>query len=195
MKKISLILFLTPLINLFAQEENDVKLLDAPGNWRSELIQLPLRFAPELDLEGIEDVRFAKGWSEPQSEEFFTYAFLWYLDNDPSISKEVLENSMKVYFDGLMSLIAKGKGIEEIPKTNASFKQIKPEGHTNNYTGSIEFFEAFFTQKVHTLNVKVSSSYCEDEEKHLVFFRFSPKDFEHNVWGKLNEIHYTFECE
>ena len=33
-----------------------------------------------IKYSGVEDIRFAPGWGNAKSNEYWTYAFLWYLD-------------------------------------------------------------------------------------------------------------------
>ena len=49
----------------------------APGDWRTEIVTFRLSFAPELDYEGHGDVRFAPGMFDPETDEFWTYSFVW----------------------------------------------------------------------------------------------------------------------
>ena len=73
-----------------AQETEQELLLAIEDNWRSERLSFPISFAPSLDYKGYEEVRFAKGWSKKDSDEFWTYAFVWYLDEDPELDANQL---------------------------------------------------------------------------------------------------------
>ena len=54
--------------------------------------------------------------------------------------------------------------------------------------GSVKIFDRFATKKMITLNVLIESNYLEKEEKTIILFKFSPKDFKHKTWQTLNEI-------
>ncbi|NAS32602.1 hypothetical protein GTQ40_16595 [Flavobacteriaceae bacterium R38] len=169
------------------KEAPERSLLEAPEDWRKELLQLPLGFAPELNYKGIEDVRFSKGWGNKDSEEFFTYTFAWYLDIDPELSSEKLNKELKIYFDGLMNAIGQGRNIpkEKITPTQAS---LIDDSKSNSFKGEVKIFDVFFTQEVITLNVKVSTSYCKPAKKHIAYFEFSPQGFDHKLWDTMNKI-------
>jgi len=189
--KSTLLFYLFVLSNLilFAQEKNDEKeyLLEAPDTWRKELLTLPLGFAPELAYEGIEDVRFSKGWGDINSEEFFTYTFVWYLDKNPELTSTKIENELAIYFDGLMNAVGQGRKIpkEKITPTLAVFID---DTSTNSFKGRVKIFDVFFTKKVITLNVKITTNYCNTTKKYSTYFEFSPQSFEHKLWNILHAI-------
>ena len=134
-----------------AQEDQKLLAIDEP--WRSETLSFPIHFAPSLDYKGIEEVRFAKGWGDKTSEEFWTYAFLWYLDEDPLLTETKLEKDIQAYFDGLMNLVGKGRGLTDIPESSAVFTEnstitttVSNIGQTTKtYRGKAKFHDVFFT--------------------------------------------------
>ena len=48
-----------------------------------------LFFAPSIKYKGVEDIRFTPGWGKAGSEEYWTYAFLWFLDDEPFVNNEI----------------------------------------------------------------------------------------------------------
>ena len=54
--------------------------LDVPAGWNVERIPFPIDFAPGINYTGVEDLRFTPGWEDLTSEEHWSYAFLWWLD-------------------------------------------------------------------------------------------------------------------
>ncbi|MFT5386316.1 MAG: CubicO group peptidase (beta-lactamase class C family), partial [Saprospiraceae bacterium] len=48
--------------------------------------------------------------------------------------------------------------------------------------------DAFFTKEPMTLNVSVEKIYCAQKKKSILLFRFSPREFEDDVWQKLAEV-------
>ena len=60
----------------FGQKDNDLYILEADSTYLKGVIKFPFGFAPEINCEGYEDLRFAKDWRNPVGIEFFTYAFL-----------------------------------------------------------------------------------------------------------------------
>lgn len=134
----------------------------------------PINFARDIDYQGVEDARFPRGWEEQDSPNFWSYAYAWNLENSGDVTEADLEESLQKYFVGLM-------GWEE---TSVQLST------TNNtvFTGVVKTMDAFFTKEPMDLNVLVEKTYCEEKNKSIILFRFSPKGFEANVWNKLKEV-------
>ncbi len=100
-------------------------LLEAPDTWRTEVLKFPLLFARSLPYEGEEHIRFAEGWGDINSEAYFSYVFLWSLDDNPDLTITKVESDMNIYFTGLMKmgLITKFRFFKKLPKTLTSFKE------------------------------------------------------------------------
>ena len=98
-------LIITLLFNswmAFAQVEKPEGLLKTDDTWVTEFFDFPLHFAPKLDYKGNEEACFPEGWGTEESPEFWSYAFVWYVNMDKDISAYNLEEYIKTYFDGLM---------------------------------------------------------------------------------------------
>jgi len=176
-------------------KETPVPMLNAPDDWRTEIIPFPLEFAPEINFVGIEDIRFSPGWAKTNSETFWTYAFIWYLDKDPKLNAEKIEELLVVYFDGLMHNVAlngKDSDTVNLPKTVALFIN---KGEKGDFIGKISVYDAFFTKKVIVLNVKANYSFCEQTGKHSTIFHLSPQSFDHNIWSTLSTIQLKQLCQ
>ncbi len=199
MKYVSLCFFATLFIINIAQAQNEPLLLDIDEPWRSERLDFPISFAPSLDYKGIEEVRFAKGWGNPESDEFWTYTFLWYLDEDPNLTIHKLEKDLETYFDGLMGLVGKGNGLTDIPDTKVVLAGL-PDTNIKDfdgmrYQGKANVFDAFFSKKIQTLQVGVISDYCPKTKKYTVLFTFSPQERTHPIWKTLQGIQLSVDCE
>ena len=180
---------------LIAQEEESIEtILEAPESWRKEIIPFPLPFASEVDFKGFEDIRFAKGWADKDSEQFWTYTFVWCLDDDPQLSEEKLDQIINAYFDGLMKVVTSDKNIaaDSITKTNASFiKNSKKE----SYVGKVTIFDGFFLLKPTRLHVTTEQTYCKLAKKYLVRFNLSPKRFDDEIWKNFEEVVIKLNCQ
>jgi len=197
MKKYSLLflyLLLTSL-NSFAQTAK-TDILDAPKDWKKESFTFPLDFAPDLNFTGIEEARFAPGWSNKTSAEFWTYSFAWYVDGDINLTEKRLEELTAIYFNGLTQVVGKGKGIKtaDITQTTAIFMAKAAKDDWQLFEGKVQFFDVFFSKKTVRLNVKVKALYCEQLDKHLVVFSFAPKAFEDKIWQIFDEVQTIVDC-
>lgn len=191
-----LILILSPYTFL-AQEpatEETPYSLPAPKDWFKEKIPFPIGFAPSIPYKGIEDIRFTPGWAKKTSEEYWSYAFLWYLDGKVKIKASILDSNMKAYYTGLIA--ANGSNIPPgklIPVTT-SFKKIKKnKGDKETYSGTITMLDYMKKEPI-TLNCKVHLKYCGDNNT-VMFFELSPKPELHPVWVDLDKLWAGFSCD
>src|ERR1700760_3139406 len=81
----------------------------APEGWRKETIPFPLEFAPSLKHKGLEELRFAPGMFKPGAPDFFSYAFVWWLEGEPPPAASALESELPVYFRGLCDAVGKDR--------------------------------------------------------------------------------------
>lgn len=180
---------------LYGQEKEEEKayILKAPDHWRKELIPFPLGFAPSLDYQGLEDIRFSKGWGDKNSEEFWSYKFLWYLDKDPQLTEDKLQKDFAVYFDGIMGAVGSNRGIpaDSIVATNTLFVEVE-EGV---FKGKVVTFDSFFLRNTVTLYFKIKSFYCSKREKHIAYFDISPQSADHRIWDEMEAITIGDHCD
>src|ERR1043165_6206745 len=69
--------------------------LPTPEGWGVERFPIPINFAPEIPYQGIEDIRFTPGWAKVKSAEYWSYAFLWYLEGDIETCPGSINNDLK----------------------------------------------------------------------------------------------------
>jgi hypothetical protein len=100
--------------------------LPIPENWAVERFLFPISFAPEISYNGVEDIRFSPGWSNSKSDEYWTYAFLWYLDGSPKTDAQKIEGNLKAYYTGLTESNREGfkVPVEKLVPVLTSFKEI-----------------------------------------------------------------------
>lgn len=164
--------------------------LPVPEGWRTETIPFPLEFAPELDYEGLEELRFAPGMFEAGSEDFWSYAFVWWLALGTELDAETLASDLEAYFRGLARAVAESNGFDLGDATFAA--RLQGDGRT--FHGEAETLDAFVTRKPVLLNVHVEIRRCEDEKRLAVFFELSPQPDSHAIWETLAQIRQGFRC-
>ncbi|MEO0570587.1 MAG: hypothetical protein AAF039_02705 [Bacteroidota bacterium] len=175
MKPLFTFLFVCFCSGFFCFSQEGEKLLQAPSDWRYEQLKLPLPFAPSIPLKGYEEVYFAPGWDNPESEAFWTYAFAWILEEAETIEKVKMVEYLTAYYDGLMKVVGQFNTVE----TTISLKST-----SNGYEGKVQTLDGFFTKDTIHLNLTIE----KQSEGKLWLFRLSPKDREHPVWEILNTI-------
>jgi len=178
---------------LYFRLHNDIdNVLVADDNWRSEVLEFPLIFASDLDYQGEEHIRFAPGWGEKNSEDYFSYVFLWMLEENPNLNSSELESITESYFDGLMNTgaITNFSFLKKIPKTKSSLKQTDK----NTFEGSIELYDEFFKKEMIVLNARIKNEYCHLNEKYLIWYYLSPQGKNHQIWNQLMNINTNTKC-
>ncbi|WP_025743526.1 hypothetical protein [Aquimarina pacifica] len=180
-------------IYLYFRLHNNIEnVLEAKDDWRSEVLEFPLIFAGDLEYEGEEHILFAPGWGKKDSEDYFSYVFLWMIKEDPNVNSSELERVMNIYFDGLMNTgaITNLNFFKKIPATTSSLQQ----KDKNTFEGSIALYDEFFKKELIVLNAKIKSDYCPMNNKYLVWFYLSPQEKEHQIWSQLMTANMTIKC-
>ncbi|MBQ4819402.1 hypothetical protein [Aquimarina sp. MMG016] len=182
---------------LFVQcgtDSSEKNILVAPSDdWSGEVIEFPLQFANSLKYSGTEHVLFSPGWGDENAKDYFSYVFLWELEENPELSAEKLESEMEVYFDGLMNMVSKMnlKLFKKIPKSKAFFEKV----NDSVFVGKVMTYDAFTTKKEVNLNFIVEKNFCNLQKKHLVLFNISPQTSEHQIWKKMKKVSIDLKCE
>ena len=178
MKNIStIILFFFCSTFLLGQEKDHLFFLETDTTWRQEQFIFPIQHARDIDYKGVEDARFPVGWEDQDSPNFWSYVFAWDIEHDGEITPTELETDLQKYFSGLM----RGK------ETNVQISKKNTIDNKTHYIGAVKTIDNFFTKEPMTLHVQADQIYCEEKKKSILLFKFSPKEFGHKVWKKLEE--------
>lgn len=192
-KKILLVLtfFLFTFIS-HAQEQESV--LNSPDTWQNEIIPFPLGFAQEIDFVGFEDLRFAPGWKDDTSQEFWTYTFVWYIEKTDAMTEEILTENFNLYYDGLMGVNASHEGkdstVTKLDRTICLF--VRSE---TGFSGKMRVYDRFFTKDYMILNIKVTEHFCSKINKQVISCDISPQPFDHEVWGIFKQVSFVGACD
>ena len=183
---------------LSAQESIEVPFyLGTPEGWRTETIPFPLDFAPELEYEGLEELRFSPGMFSEQSIDFWSYAFVWWVPEGTSFGTERLENDLEAYYRGLTEGVAK---INELDPGDPEFAvQLKPVESASlehaQWKGSVRTFDVFTTRKPIRLGIRIDILQCPEQERVAAFFQLSPQPERHKIWKVMDDLRRGFRCE
>ena len=173
--------------------------LSIPKNWTIERFLIPISFAPQIQYKGVEDIRFTPGWANVKSDEYWSYAFLWWLDGSPETNSQIIEDNLKAYYTGLINInidsVRRNSLSEKLKSVKTKFKNIKThKGDLKTYNGTVEMLD-FMQLKTITLNCIVHVRSCSEENKTIVFYELSPKPYTHDVWTGLNKLWLDFNCK
>ncbi len=156
-------------------------------DWGKEFFHFPLHFAPQINYQGVEEVVFPENWIIPDSADFWSYVFVWELDNKTLITPSELEKVLIEYFDGLMAVVNDDKDAEMI-KTSTHFELNPDPQDSVDIIGDLTIFDAFATNAPLDLNARIFSNYCEERGKLFLLFQFSPQEYDHPTWDKLRTV-------
>ena len=163
--------------------KSNPQLPTAPLNlddWAPETFALPPGFAPELPV-GSESLLFPPGWRDPDSENFWSYAFVMTIDEQPPEATRIQE-LLELYYDGLMSVFASGKEKESlITPTKVVVNQIK----TNQYEANMHLVDAFATFEPVDIRVRIETVAAEDGHSQ-VRVQISRQPDDHQIWKELS---------
>ena len=181
---------------LAADEPRPAKLA-APAAWGGETIQLPPGFATEMKLKGSVHIRFAPGMMNPESDTFFSYAFVFELEPMPELTEAVVKDEFLKYYRGLCKAVLKGKLPQVDPskftlelQRAKSAATITLEDRNADmpvlYTGTLEWVEPFATKKPQTLNLDIQTWTRNDRS--FIFACVSPQARDAAIWKQLHKI-------
>lgn len=201
MKIIALILFSIIASRAAAQEFDGANwkapyTLSFPEGWGVERFVIPIEFAPSIRYQGVEDLRFTPGWANVNSDEYWSYTFLWYLNEMPLISANIIQNNLNAYYTGLIGRNIEKRKIpsEKLFPVKTSMKEVMAEpGDLKTFRGSISMLD-YMEQKPIVLNCAVHVKSCAGQSKGFIFYEISPKPQADKVWTSLEAVRKSFDC-
>ncbi len=152
---------------------------DLLKGWTAETFSLPPTFAPELPT-GHESLRFAPGWRDPKAADFWSYAFVMWIDEpapDSARMKELLEK----YYDGLLASFAADKK-KDISKTPARVEVVRTA--PNQFEAKMRVIDAFATFEPIELRIVIDSQ-VDAAGRSVLRIQVSPRPKEHAIWQAL----------
>jgi hypothetical protein len=126
-----------------------------PAGWRSETIPFPLEFAPEIPHRGVEELRFAPGFFQPDAPGYWTYAFAWVVTGDSALDVPTLGRELTTYFRGLTAAVARDK--KDLPPLDVDRIEARLGADGR---GSVVTFDAFGDGRQVDLDVTVAIPPC-----------------------------------
>jgi len=169
--------------------------LDTLKGWDVERFLIPISFAPAIPYKGVEDIRFTPGWAKKTTNEYWSYAFLWYLDGSPAFDAKTIENNFKAYYTGLIKVNTDSSKIADklFPVTSSIKSRATEKGDLKSFEGSVTMLDYMSKQPI-TLNVVIHIRSCAGKDKTFVFHEISPMPYSDDVWKKLHQLWINFKC-
>lgn len=164
------------------QQDGDLEIVKADLSWRKEIILFPIDWAPEMTLDGFEELYFSPGWGQPESPQFWSYIMAWKVNTNKPLTLEQISWNLERYFDGLMKPNHWSTDFPE-PKVELDISN-EVIGH-EDFIGKMEFFDGFHTGKPLVTNILIDQWFCEVLQRATVILRFSPQSKDHQIWKEL----------
>lgn len=205
MKKIILALFCLGYSYLWAQSSKTEfdgaqwkapYSLPSPEGWAVERFLVPPDFASTIPLKGVEDIRFTPGWGEPKTTEYWSYAFLWFLQEKPALTKKSLETYLNAYYTGLIARNVQPRKIppSKVFPVKTAIREITSwPGDAKTFQGIVYMLD-YMAQKPITLNCLVHLGVCANQPNGFIFFEISPQPANSPVWTSLDLLWKNFSC-
>jgi hypothetical protein len=165
-----------------------------PEGWKHETIPFPLDFAPAIPFRGVEELRFAPGFFDAASSSYWSYAFVWWLEDPPSFDAIAIAAPLREYFAGLSLAVGKDKYPMDPERFRVELAPRTEKGRTI-LEGRVESYDAFVTGEPIVLNVEARLRECPKAGRRAMTFLLSPKPFGDAVWSDLRACESTFRCE
>lgn len=200
----SILILLASFMSLNAQEPAPFEgkkwvapyFLATPEHWEIERFMIPISFAPSIPYTGIEDIRFAPGWSRKDSEEYWSYIFLWYLHGKIDLDVKTVENNLSAYYTGLLRAnYDSTKNTVKITSATVTVKKVIGDKKSeSSFEATVNTLD-YMTWKPFQLNIVIHTLYCKEENRTLVFHEVSPKPYSHSVWNSLYSLWSGMRCK
>lgn len=191
MKHLLLLIFLLGSLHFsgFSQDGNP-SLLTIPEDWKYEFIAFPLDFAPLLNYEGYEELRFAPGMFDVDSPSYFTYLFAISFEGKQDFSIPNCKKFLSIYYQGLCFDVAKAKEIT-VDTSKIIITAEKPKvktGDNDAYFITVKYLDTFNEGNEVMLNMELVVLNPKSHEKTYFLALVSPQPKYSEIWKEL----YTY---
>ena len=171
--------------------------LNFPKGWDVERFLIPIEFAPQIPYKGVEDIRFTPGWGNVKSEEYWTYAFLWYLEGTPKVNATIVQKNLKAYYTGLVgrNIVSRKIAANKLVPVKTKIRKVKTDkSDLKTFRGTIYMLD-YMEQKPITLYCIIHLKYCSGHNNTFIFNEISPKPYSDHIWQDLNQLWIDFNCD
>ena len=165
-----------------------------PTGWKHETFALPPDFAPDLPYHGTEELRFMPGFSSPTAPDFWSYDFVWWLDQPPTFDAPNLAASLTTYFRGLATAVGGSKYKLDPARYNAVLAPVAAS-EPPRLTGQVFTYDPFATGLPITLNVEAELRSCPGSGQVAIVVALSPKETTDSVWNALRTTAGSLVCK
>jgi len=163
--------------------------LAVPFGWGIE------RSLIQNSLKGIEDIRYTPGWGNAESEQYWSYGILWYLDGSPKVNQQVIEKNLTAYYTQVLEKNIDKQNIPTrkiLPVKTWLIELVRENGDLKTYYGAVAMLD-YMDQKPISLNCIVHVKSLSDQNKTVLFFELSPQPLNDQIWKSLDQLWLDFD--
>ena len=172
----------------------------APEGWGKERLPFPLTFAKDLDYKGFEDLRFAPGMFKPETGDYFSYAFLMWLEGKVTFDAKSLERDLMKYYKGLCTAVATSRKLDlDYSKIAVKAALQDKKGRLGGeeadvFHAQIDWYDPFVTGRPLTLHLEIWTRSADAGKRSCLVAIASPKAKTEPIWEALRKIQAGFTC-
>lgn len=169
-----------------------------PAGWKSETIPFPLPFAPQLAHRGVEELRFAPGMFDPAAPGYWSYAFVWWLEDRGPQDGAALGAELTAYFQGLLRDVAASRAAKRPVGTTATdldlhairctLRSADAREGWQRWTGEAAVLDAFGDGRAVKLRLLVEQRDVPGAGRRAVLVQASPASATAPVWASLEAV-------
>jgi hypothetical protein len=134
------------------------------------------------------------GFSSPTAPDFWSYDFVWWLDEAPRFDAASLAAALTTYFQGLATAVGGSKYHFDPARYHVVLTAV-PRGEPPRLTGQVFTYDPFATGLPITLNVEAELRSCPGSKQVAIVVALSPKDSTDSVWNALRTTAGSLVCE
>lgn len=164
-------------------------ILKEPADWRLETMSVPPGFAPEIELTGTEEIRFAPGMFDHASSTYFTCVLAIVVEGAPELGEAQIKDFLEKYYRGLSTSRAQRTGVKVDPAQMKAVVTRSPGSEARRrFEGQVDFFDSFSDGRKIALNVEAQVILPPAKKQTCMILLVSPSAREAAPWRTLREI-------
>ena len=186
MKRILIILSFLSLA--FTVQSQEISIQSTLDTWKYEKLTLPLDFAPNITYQGYEELKFAPGMFDPKAKDYFSYVFLFKLENTNLLNRGQLKTLLENYYKGLFIAISADK------KTAAKVQDVKVtqiQGYKTNYHSSLNFYDCF--NQCQKLAIEIELEQKQVDGNVIIMASASAQPQSSDIWDVMRRTWYEMK--
>ena len=133
------------------------------------------------------------GFSSPTAPDYWSYEFVWWLDERAHVDATSIAAALTTYFRGLCAAVGASNYEFDSSRYRADLTAV-PGSAPPRLAGQVFTYDAFETGLPITLNVEVELRPCPESRQIAIVVVLSPQDTTDAVWETLHATAATLVC-